>query len=95
MRDKPTYRRPTTTRLKGAGIIVWLVLINETHVRFIAVREVSLFTTYDPMQQESTLYRIFLCRFLQVQEVRIYEQRILYVPGGAFKDHRNRPGARP
>ena len=71
-----------------AGTIVWLALINETHVRFFTVREVSFFMKHHPVQRKSFCIGFFY------YGGTLYEQCILHVPGGTFADCRNRPGAR-
>ena len=43
-----------------AGTIVWLALINETHVRFFTVREVSFFMKHHPVQGKSICIGFFI-----------------------------------
>ena len=43
-----------------AGTIVWLALINETHVRFFTVREVSFFMKHHPVQRKSICIGFFI-----------------------------------
>ena len=43
-----------------AGTIVWLALINETHVRFFTVREVSFFMKHHPVQRKSVCIGFFI-----------------------------------
>ena len=43
-----------------AGTIVWLALINETHVRFFTVREVSFFMKHHPVQRKSGCIGFFI-----------------------------------
>lgn len=43
-----------------AGTIVWLALINETHVRFFTVREVSFFMKHHPVQRKPICIGFFI-----------------------------------